>query len=174
MIQNTPRPKGRLTRTTVLAIVAGCGLLALALLRWDPLGPQSMICRHRDDPTGQIDFRVDVGRGDDRVRFADGQTLPVTTSRDQITFLEKESNNFHLSDNDGDEVAMGHAPTSQQLPGIAALKPPMVLHPDQHHDVEHHTTIDRRTLTFQENAMQKGGGRGALMMDGRCRLVAAG
>ena len=49
-----------------------------------------------------------------------------------------------------------------------------LLHPDQHHDVEHHTTIDRRTLTFEENAMQKGGGRGALMMDGRCRLVAAG
>jgi hypothetical protein len=49
----------------------------------------------------------------------------------------------------------------------------MVLHPDQHHDVEHHTTIDRRALTFQENAMQKGGGRGALMMDGRCRIVAS-
>ena len=69
---------------------------------------------------------------------------------------------------------MGHAPTSQRLPGIAAQKPPLVLHPDQHHDVEHHTTIDSRTLTFEENAMQKGGGRGALMMDGRCRLVAAG
>ncbi|MEA5392765.1 hypothetical protein VB738_15995 [Cyanobium gracile UHCC 0139] len=169
-----PGPKGLLTRTSALAVLAGCGLLGLALSRWDPLGPQSMICRHRDDPTGQIDFRVDVGRGDDRVRFADGQTLPVKSSRDRITFLEKESNNFHLSDNDGDEVAMGHAPTGQPLPGLAALKPPTVLHPDQHHDVEHHTTIDRRTLTFQENAMQKGGGRGALMMDGRCRLVAAG
>ncbi len=161
-----------LTRLFVLAMIGGVGLLVLGLSRWDTIGPQSMICRHRDDPTGQIDFRVDVGRGDDRVRFADGQTLPVKTSRDQITFLEKESNNFHLSDNDGDEVAMGHAPTREQLPGIAALKPPMVLHPDQHHDVEHHTTIDRRALTFQENAMQKGGGRGALMMDGRCRIVA--
>lgn len=147
--------------------------MALAFSRWDSIGPQTMICRHSDDPTGQIDFRVDVGQGDDRVRFADGQTLPVTTSRGQITFLEKESNNFHLSDNDGDEVAMGHAPTSQQLPGIAALKPQTVLHPDQHHDVEHHTTIDRRALTFQENAMQKGGGRGALTMDGRCRIVAS-
>ncbi|MEA5412131.1 hypothetical protein VB737_10180 [Synechococcus sp. BA-120 BA3] len=149
-MQHTPERKGRVNLTSVLAVVAGCGLLGLALSRWDPLGPQSMICRHRDDPTGQIDFRVDVGRGDDRVRFADGQTLPVKTSRDRITFLEKESNNFHLSDNDGDEVAMGHAPTSQRLPGIAAQKPPLVLHPDQHHDVEHHTTIDRRTLTFEE------------------------
>ena len=174
MRQHTPERKGRVNLTSVLAVVAGCGLLGLALSRWDPLGPQSMICRHRDYPTGQIDFRVDVGLGYDRVRFADGQTLPVKTSRDRITFLEKESNNFHLSDNDGDEVAMGHAPTSQRLPGIAAQKPPLVLHPDQHHDVEHHTTIDRRTLTFEENAMQKGGGRGALMMDGRCRLVAAG
>jgi hypothetical protein len=173
-MRQPPERKGRFSRTSILIVVAGSGLLGLALSRWDPLGPQSMICRHRDDPTGQIDFRVDVGRGDDRVRFADGQTLSVKTSRDQITFLEKESNNFHLSDNDGDEVALGHAPTSEQLPGIAAQKPPMVMHPDQHHDVEHHTTIDRRSLTFQENAMQKGGGRGALMMDGRCRLVAAG
>jgi hypothetical protein len=162
-----------LTKLLALASIGGVGLLALAFTRWDSIGPQSMICRHRDDPTGQIDFRVDVGRGNDRVRFADGQTLPVKTSRDQITFLEKESNNFHLSDNDGDEVAMGHAPTQEQLPGIAALKPQTVLHPDQHHDVEHHTTIDRRALTFQENAMQKGGGRGALMMDGRCRIVAS-
>ncbi|MBW4532288.1 MAG: hypothetical protein KME02_16515 [Aphanothece saxicola GSE-SYN-MK-01-06B] len=162
-----------LTKLLALAITGGAGLFVLALSRWDSLGPQSMICRHRDDPTGQIDFRVDVGQGNDRVRFADGQTLPVTTSRDQITFLEKESNNFHLSDNDGDEVAMGHAPTREPLPGIAALKPQTVLHPDQHHDVEHHTTIDRRALTFQENAMQKGGGRGELMMDGRCRLVAS-
>ncbi len=174
MRQHTPERKGRVNLTSVLAVVAGCGLLGLALSRWDPLGPQSMICRHRDDPTGQIDFRVDVGRGDDRVRFADGQTLPVKTSRDRITFLEKESNNFHLSDNDGDEVAMGHAPTSQRLPGIAAQKPPLVLHPDQHHDVEHHTTIDSLTLSFEENSMQNVGGRWALMIDGRCRLVAAG
>jgi hypothetical protein len=160
-----------LTKHLALASLGVVGLLALAFSRWDSIGPQSMICRHRDDPTGQIDFRVDVGQGHDRVRFADGQTLPVKTSRDQITFLEKESNNFHLSDNDGDEVAMGHAPTREQLPGIAALKPQTVLHPDQHHDMEHHTTIDRRALTFQENAMQKGGGRGALMMDGRCRIV---
>jgi hypothetical protein len=48
------------------------GLLVLALSRWDTIGPQSMICRHRDDPTGQIDFRLDVGQGNDRVRFADG------------------------------------------------------------------------------------------------------
>ncbi|MCT0208834.1 hypothetical protein [Synechococcus sp. CS-1332] len=162
-----------LTKFFVLAIIGGLGVLVLALSRWDTIGPQSMICRHRDDPTGQIDFRVDVGQGDDRVRFADGQTLPVKTSRDQITFLEKESNNFHLSDNDGDEVALGHAPTQEQLPGIAAVKPPMVIHPDHGHDVEHHTTIDRRALTFQENAMQKGGGRGDLMMDGRCRLIAS-
>jgi hypothetical protein len=162
-----------LTKLLALAAIGCVGLLALAFSRWDSIGPQSMICRHRDDPTGQIDFRVDVGQGDDRVRFADGQTLPVKTSRDQITFLEKESNNFHLSDNDGDEIAMGHAPTLEQLPGIAALKPQAVLHPDQRHDVEHHTTIDRRALTFQENAMQKGGGRGALMMDGRCRIVAS-
>jgi hypothetical protein len=172
--RKTSEAKGRFPRTAALAVVAGGGLLGLALSRWDPLGPQSMICRHRDDPTGQIDFRVDVGRGNDRVRFADGQTLPVKTSRDRISFLEKEANNFHLADNDGDEVALGHAPTSEQLPGIKALKPPVVLHPDQHHDVEHHTTIDRRSLTFAENAMQKGGGRGALMMDGRCRLVATG
>lgn len=173
-MQKTPGPKGRLTRTSALAIVAGCGLLALALSRWDPLGPQSMICRHRDDPTGQIDFRVDVGRGDDRVRFADGQTLSVQTSRDQITFLEKESNNFHLTDNDGDEVALGHAPTSQPLPGIAAVKPPMVLHPDHGHDLEQHTTIDRRALTFQEHALGEGGRLGDLMMDGRCRALTTG
>ncbi len=144
-----------LTRLFVLAIIGGVGLLVVALSRWDTIGPQSMICRHRDDPTGQIDFRVDVGQGDDRVRFADGQTLPVKTSRDQITFLEKESNNFHLDDNDGDEVALGHAPTREQLPGIAALKPPMVIHPDHGHDVEHHTTIDRRALTFQETPCRK-------------------
>ncbi len=173
-MQKTSEPRRRFTRTTLLAIVAGCGLLGLVLSRWDPLGPQSMICRHRDDPTGQIDFRVDVGRGNDRVRFADGQTLPVKTSRDQINFLEKEANNFHLSDNDGDEVALGQAPTRQQLPGIAALKPPMVLHPDHRHDVEHQTTIDRRALTFQEHALEEGGGLGDLMMDGRCRPVAAG
>ncbi|KAF0655124.1 hypothetical protein L107_00105 [Cyanobium sp. Copco_Reservoir_LC18] len=174
MTRKTPEPNGRFPRTTALALVAGCGLLGLALSRWDPLGSQSILCRHRDDPTGRIDFRVDVGRGKDRVRFADGQTLPVKSSRDRITFLEKESNNFHLADNDGDEVALGHAPTSQQLPGIAAVKPPTVLHPDQHHDVEHHTTIDRRALTFEEHALEKGGGLGVLMMDGRCRLVAAG
>ncbi|MEA5423572.1 hypothetical protein VB777_10295, partial [Synechococcus sp. CCY9202] len=45
-----------------------------------------MGCRHRDDPEGTIDFRVDVGQGDDQVRFADGLTVPVQTSRDQITF----------------------------------------------------------------------------------------
>jgi len=166
-------PEPGLTRLLTMAMLGGAGLLALAFSRWDSIGPQSMICRHRDDPTGQIDFRVDVGQGNDRVRFADGQTLPVKTSRDQIRILEKGANNFHLSDNDGDEVALGHAPTREQLPGIAAVKPPMVMHPDQHHDVEHHTTIDRGALTFQENAMQKGGGRGALMMDGRCRLVAS-
>jgi hypothetical protein len=162
-----------LTKLVILAIIGGFGLLALAFSRWDSIGPQSMTCRHRDDPQGQIDFRVDVDQGDDQVRFADGQTLAVKTSRDQITFLEKESNNFHLSDNDGDEVALGHAPTQEQLPGIAAVKPPMVMHPDHRHDMEHRTTIDRRTLTFQEHALEKGGGLGDLMMDGRCRLVTA-
>ncbi|MCP9835538.1 MULTISPECIES: hypothetical protein [unclassified Cyanobium] len=162
-----------LTRLSALAIIGGIGLLVLGLSRWDTLGPQSMICRHRDDPKGQIDFRVDVGQGDDRVRFADGQSLPVQTSRDRITFLEKESNSFHLSDNDGDEVALGHPRAADQRPGMAAGKAPLVIHPDHGHDEEHHTTIDRRALTFQENAIEKRGSLRALMMDGRCRLVAS-
>ena len=165
--------KPRLTRLPALAIIGGVGLLALVLSRWDTIGPQSMICRHRDDPKGQIDFRVDVGQGADQVRFADGQTLAVKTSRDQITFLEKESNNFHLSYNDGDEVALGQGLPQDQLPAMGATKPPMVIHPDRRHDVEHQTTIDRRALTFQEQALEKGERLGEVMMDGRCRLVAS-
>ena len=51
----------------------------------------------------------------------------------------------------------------------------MVIHPDHGlgHDVEHHTSIDRRALTFQPNAMQKSGGNGNKRMDGRCRLLAS-
>jgi hypothetical protein len=55
--------KPGLTRLPALAIIGGVGLLALALSRWDNLGPQSLICRHRDDPEGQIDFRVMGAKG---------------------------------------------------------------------------------------------------------------
>jgi hypothetical protein len=78
----------------------------------------------------------------------------VKTSRKQITFLEKESNDYHLSDNDGDEVALAH--------------------PGRRHDVEHHTTIDRRALTFEEHALAESCALGETLMGGRCRLVASG
>lgn len=158
-----------ISRPFLLLLTAGVALVVLGVSRWDPVGPQSLICRHRDDPKGLIDFRVDVGRGDDRVRFADGQTTPVQTSRDQLTFLEKESNGFHLDDNDNDnedralrELGLSTAPRSR---GINV---------DLGHDVEHRTTIDRHRLTFQEQALTAGGKPGAVMMDGRCRPVATG
>lgn len=152
----------------------GVALVVLALSRWDPVGPQSLICRHRDDPKGTINFRVDVGRGDDRVRFADGQTVRVQTSRDHITFLEKEANRFHLSDNDGDEVGLGMVSPDLRELGIPAPTAPVVIHVDRGHDVEHRTTIDRHRLTFQEQVLTKDGQSGEVMMDGRCRPVAAG
>jgi hypothetical protein len=157
----------------VLLLAGGIALVALALSRWDPVGPQSLICRHRDDPKGKINFRVDVGRGEDRVRFADGQIMPVETSRDQITFLEKESNRFHLSDNDSDDAGLGMVRRDVRELGIPATVSPVVIHFDRHHDVEHRTTIDRHRLTFQEQSITEGGQPGEVIMTGRCQPVAA-
>ena len=162
-----------ISRPGLLLITSGIALVAVALSRWDPVGPQSLICRHRDDPKGTINFRVDVGRGEDRVRFADGQTVPVQTSRDQITFLEKEANRFHLSDTDGDEAGLGMVSPDVRELGIPATTAPVVIHFDRGHDVEHRTTIDRRRLTFQEQALTKEGRPGEVMMDGRCHPVTA-
>ncbi len=162
------------TRGQALAVIAVGSVTAVVLSRWDFIGPQSMICRHSDDPQGQIDFRVDVGRGTDQVRFADGQTLPVDTSRDQITFLEKESNNFHLADSDGDEAALGVASPQERALGIPTGKAPLVIHPDRRHDVAHRTTIDRRTLRFEEHEGEEQGNQAAKLIDGVCRLIPAG
>lgn len=163
-----------ISRPGLLLLTAGIALVALALSRWDAVGPQSLICRHRDDPKGTINFRVDVGRGDDRVRFADGQTLPVQTSRDQITFLEKESNRFHLTDNDSDEAGLGMVSREVRELGIPATTAPVVIHFDRRHDLEHRTTIDRHRLTFQEQSLTEQGQPGEVMMTGRCQPVAAG
>jgi hypothetical protein len=148
-------------------------LVVLAVKNWDPVGPQSLICNHRDDPKGTINFRVDVGRGDDRVRFADRQTLPVQTSRDWITFLEKESNSFHLADGDGDDAVQAMDRSEGEERGIPAPTAPAGLNFDHRHDTEHRTSIDRHRLTFQEQALTKGGQPGAVMMNGRCQPVAA-
>lgn len=158
----------------LMLLTGGIALVVLALSRWDPLGPQSLLCRHRDDPRGTINFRIDVGRGDDRVRFADGQILPVQTSWDQITFLEKESNRFHLADNDRDEAGLGAVSRDVRELGIPATTKPVVIHFDHHHDVEHRTTIDRRRLTFQEQSLTEEGQPGKVIMTGRCQPVAAG
>lgn len=163
-----------ISRPGLLLLTGGVVLVVLAVRSWDPVGPQSLICRHRDDPKGLINFKVDVGRGIDQVRFADGQTLPVQTSRDRITFLEKESNSFHLADDDGDEDGLGGASQEQRALGIPATTARVVVHFDRGHDVEHRTTIDRQRLTFQEQALTKGGQPGAVIMDGRCQPVAAG
>ena len=164
----------RISKPGLLLITAGVALVVLAVRSWDPVGPQSLICRHRDDPKGLINFRVTVGRGQDQVRFGDGQTLPVETSRDRITFLEKESNSFHLNDNDSDEAGLGMGSREERELGIPATAAPVVVHFDRRHDVEHRTTIDRQRLTFQEQALTKGGQPGAVIMDGRCQPVAAG
>ena len=163
-----------ISRPGLLLLTSGLALVVLALSRWDFIGPQSLICRHRDDPKGTIHFRVDVGRGNDRVRFADGQTLPVQTSRDQITFLEKESNRFDLSDNDSDDAGLGMASREVREVGIPVTKAPVAIHFDHRHDVEHRTTIDRHRLTFQEQSLTGGGQPGAVMMTGRCQPVVAG
>ncbi|WP_259720305.1 hypothetical protein [Synechococcus sp. CS-1328] len=131
-----------------------------------------MVCRHRDDPEGTIDFRVDVGQGDDQVRFADGLTVPVQVARDQITFQEKETNSFHLSDNDNDDVAVGVPSPDARALGIPAGVAPMVIHIDHRHDLQHRTTIDRRTLSFEEHELVKPDVLGARLMDGRCHEVA--
>ena len=162
------------SRRGLLLLTGGIAFVVLALSRWDPVGPQSLICRHRDDPKGTINFRVDVGRGEDRVRFADGQILPVQTSRDQITFLEKESNRFHLADNDSDEAGLGMVSRDVRELGIPATPPsPVVIHFDRHHDVEHRTTIDRHRLTFREQSLTEEGQPGEVIMTGRCQPVAA-
>jgi hypothetical protein len=158
----------------LLLLTAGIALGGLVLRNWDPVGPQSLNCQHRDDPKGLINFRVDVGRGEDQVRFADGQTLPVQTSRDQITFLEKESNRFHLSDNDSDEAGLGMVSREDSELGIPAPTAPVVIHVDRRHDVQHRTTIDRHRLTFQEQSLTEAGQPGQVIMDGRCQPVAAG
>jgi hypothetical protein len=160
-------------QASLLLIIDGVTLVVLAVKNWDPVGPQSLICKHRDDPKGTINFRVDVGRGEDRVRFADGQTLPVQTSRDWITFLEKESNSFHLADGDGDDAGQGMGSAQGRELGIPGTTAPVVVHFDHRHDTQHRTTIDRHRLTFQEQALTKGGQSGTVMMDGRCQPVAA-
>jgi hypothetical protein len=157
-----------------LLLTGGIALVVLALSRWDTVGPQSLICRHRDDPKGTINFRVDVGRGEDRVRFVDGQTMPVETSRDQVTFLEKESNRFHLADNDSDEAGLGMVSQEVRELGIPVTTAPVVIHFDRRHDVEHRTTIDRHRLTFQEQSLTEEGQPGEVIMTGHCQLVAAG
>ena len=154
------------SRKGLLLLTGGIALVVVVLSRWDSVGPQSFICQHRDDPNGKINFRVDVGRGEDRVRFADGQALPVETSRDQITFLEKESNRFHLADNDSDDESR----KLREL-GIPATTGSVVMNFDLRHDVDHRTTIDRHRLTFEEQSLTKQGRPGAVMMTGRCRLV---
>jgi hypothetical protein len=164
----------QISRPGLLLLTGGIALGVLALRNGDPVGPQSLICRHRDDPKGLINFRVDVGRGEDRVRFADGQILPVQTSRDQITFLEKESNSFHLTDNDNDEAGLGMVSQELRDLGLPASKAPVVLHVDRRHDVEHRTTIDRHRLTFQEQSLTEAGQAGQVMMDGRCQPVTGG
>jgi hypothetical protein len=163
-----------ISKSALLLLAGGVALSALALSRRDPMGPQSIICRHRDDPKGTIDFRVDVGRGDDWVRFADGQTLPVEASRDRITFLENETNRFHLSDNDSDEAGSGTLNRDKPGIGISAPRAPVVLYLDRRHDVEHRTTIDRHRLTFQEQSITKDGQPAEVLMDGRCKPVSAG
>ncbi|QPN65535.1 hypothetical protein [Synechococcus sp. CBW1006] len=130
-----------------------------------------MGCRHRDDPEGTIDFRVDVGQGDDQVRFADGLTVPVQTSRDQITFEEKETNSFHLSDNDTDDVAVGVPSPDARALGIPFRVAPVVIHLDHRHDLKHRTTIARRTLSFEDHELVKPDVLGARWMDGRCHEV---
>jgi hypothetical protein len=140
-------------------------LVVLAVKNWDPVGPQSLICNHRDDPKGTIIFRIDVGRGEDRVRFADGQTLPAGSSRDRITFLEKESNRFHRSDNDGDDAVQAMDRREREERGIPATAAPGVLNFDNRHNTQHRTTIDRHRLTFQEQALTKGSQPGAVMME---------
>ena len=165
---NPDQQQFRISRKSLLLLTGGISLVVLALSRWDPVGPQSLICQHQDDPKGKINFRVDVGRGEDRVRFADGQTLPVETSRDEITFLEKESNRLHLADNDADDASR----QLRQL-GIPATTGSVVMNFDLHHDEEHRTTIDRHRLTFQEQSLPKKGQPGEVMMTGRCRLVAS-
>lgn len=160
------RPGGR--RAQALAIAAGLGLLALAISRLAPSPPLSIVCRHSDDPRGLKDFRVDVGHGNDQVRFADGQILPLEASRDTITFLEKESNAFALNDNDGDEAALGVPSPEQRALGIPARVAPAVIHFDHRHDEVHRTTIDRRSLRFTEHALTKQDGRGEALMDGVC------
>jgi len=164
----------QISQPGLLLITAGVALVVGAASRWDPVGPQSLLCRHRDDPKGLINFRVDVGRGEDRVRFADGQTRPVQTSRDQITFLEKETNSAHLRDNDADDVGSELGSQDARELGIPAVSAPVVVHFDRGHDVEHRTTIDRHRLTFHEQALTRGGKPGAVMMDGRCQPVAGG
>jgi hypothetical protein len=165
--------QGRHRKGRLLALTGALALVALTLYRCGEVGPQSMVCRHRDDPKGQIDFRIDVGRADDRVRFADGQILPVEVSRDQITFLEKESNSFHINDNDSDEAGLGVPSPSDRALGIPGNVAPMVIHFDHRHDVEHRTTIDRRALTFDEHALSESGGLGAKLIDGTCHAVPA-
>lgn len=150
----------------LLLLTGGIALVLLAASRWDPVGPQSLICRHRDDPKGRIDFRVDVGHGEDRVRFADGQTLAVETSRDQITFLEKESNRFHLDDNDSD-----NAGGELRELGVSSAPGSVIINYDLRHDVDHRTTIDRHRLIFQERSLTKEGRPVEVLMTGRCRLV---
>lgn len=163
-----------ISRPSLLLLTGGFTLVVLALMNWDRVGPQLLICQHRDDPKGTINFRVDVGRGDDRVRFADGQTLPVQTSRDRITFLEKESNRLQLSDNDNDEAGLGMVSQEERELGIPATRAPVVIHVDRRHDVAHRTTIDRHRLTFQEQSLTEEGQPGEVMMTGRCQPVAAG
>lgn len=158
----------RISRKGLLLLSGGIALVVLVLSRWDPVGPQSLICQHQDDPEGRINFRVDVGRGQDRVRFADGQTLPVEASRDQITFLEKESNRFHLADHDSDNAGQELRDLS-----ISGTTGSVVMNFDLRHDEEHRTTIDRHRLSFQEQALTKQGRPGEVMMTGRCRLVGA-
>lgn len=155
-----------INRWDLLLLTGGIALVVLAISRWDAIGPQSLICRHRDDPQGKINFRVDVGRGEDRVRFADGQTVPVETSRDQITFLEKESNRFHLADNDNDDASR----ELQDL-GVSPTKGSVVLNYDFGHDVDHRTTIDRHRLTFQEQSLAKDGRPAEVIMTGSCQVV---
>jgi len=162
------------SKSGLLLLAGGIPLAMLAVNSWNQVGPQSLICRHRDDPKGIINFRVDVGQGDDRVRFADGQTIPVQASRDQITFLEKESNNFHLSDNDSDEAALGMANDQERQLGIAAPTAPLAIHIDRRHDVEHRTTIDRRQLTFQEQSLTEDGKTSEVIMTGQCQPAAEG
>lgn len=106
----------QISQPGLLLITAGVALVVGAASRWDPVGPQSLLCRHRDDPKGLINVRVDVGRGEDRVRFADGQTrLAASDLHGLITRFDLINQGIELlaGFSGGDEGQGSTAPSTQ-------------------------------------------------------------